>query len=367
MSVKLNHKIAIIEGDGIGVEVIHELRKLILLLQKEHITNFEVEFLPYSADFYLKTGQTITSEKLLQLKEDYNAIFLGALGDPRIADNKHADDILLGMRFVLDLFVNYRPIKLYNIDYCPLKNIEKEDQIDIAIFRENTQDCYRGIGGILDKDTKKEVVIENSVHTYLGVERILRCAFEYADKNNITSVVMSDKSNAMKNSGHLWQKLFKEIGIEYPKIEKKHFYIDALCMEIIRDPAQFKVIVTSNMFGDIISDLASQLHGGIGLSASCNYNPEHTNFYGLFEPVHGSAPNIAGKNIANPFGAILSFVLFLRRIDENDIAEKIEKTIKKLLLKKEVTIDLGGNLKTTEVGDLLCKYLKDSIHGNDIS
>ena len=225
---------------------------------------------------------------------------MGALGDPRVPDNRHARDILLGSRFELDLYINYRPVRLLDDRLCPLKDRTRRD-INFVVFRENTEGAYASVGGRFKAGTDDEVALQEEVNTFKGVNRIVRHAFEYATRNGLTKVCMADKSNAMPQGHALWQRVFKQVASEYPSIKATHLYIDALAMFLIKDPGQFEVIVTNNLFGDIITDIGGALQGGLGMAASGNIHPGRTS---LFEPVHGSAPPLAGKNVANPMGAI---------------------------------------------------------------
>lgn len=350
-------KIATIGGDGIGPEVIQESVKILAAICKKYDIKYEVDAYPYSADYYLSTGISIHKEVFAEWRKKYTAILFGAVGDKRVESNKHAKEILLGLRFNLDLFVNYRPIKLLNKKYCPLKGISEKD-IDFVIFRENTEDLYTGTGGNFKKGTIDEIALENSIHTRKGIERIVRYAFEYAKNNGYKSVLMSDKGNVMKFSGDLWNRVFQEVGKEYPEIEKRHMLIDALHMEIIRDPSQFEVIVTSNVFGDILTDMCAQLQGGMGLSPSANLNPENKILKGLYEPIHGSAPDIAGKEVANPIASILSLALLLEDHNYKEQSKVIKEGIKYLLQENIVTQDLGGSYTTSEVGNHLVAFIE---------
>ncbi len=308
----------------------------------------------YGAERYIKTGISIPEEQFDEFRSGYDAIFVGALGDPRIPDMSHAKDILLGLRFKLDLYVNYRPIKLIDEKLCPLKNKKPED-VNFVVFRENTEGMYVGLGGIFKKNTPDEIAIQESLNTRKGVERIIRYAFEYARKNNLSKVTMSDKSNAQRFEGDLWQRTFNEIGEEYPDIEKQHLYVDALVMQMVKRPEQFEVIVTCNMFGDIVTDLGGQLQGGLGIAASGNINPGKVS---MFEPVHGSAPKYMGKNIANPVAAISSAQLMLEYLGFYEAASYIEKAVVNSIKKDMTTRDLGGKLGTKEVGDFICEEIK---------
>lgn len=354
------HKIAVIAGDGVGPEVMRETLKVAGVLAQKYKLPLEFQQFPYGADYYLDKGITIPQPIFHEWPKKYRGILLGALGDPRVTSNVHAEDILMGLRFKLDLYVNFRPVTLINKKYCPLKQVTDEKQVDFVVFRENTEDIYVGAGGSLKGNTRDEVAIENSIHTYKGVERILRAAFAYARDTGGPSVVMGHKSNAMKHAGRLWHRLFTAIGEEFPAIEKRTMYIDALCMDVIRNPSNYSVIVTSNMFGDILTDVAAQVQGGMGLAASVNYNAADKKFFGLFEPVHGSAPDIAGKNIANPMASILSYHLMLQRLGFHREAQAVYRAVSEALEQGKVTADLGGKLSTSRVGDFICGKIEEA-------
>src|SRR5262249_50754016 len=279
-------------------------------------------------------------------------ILVGAFGDPRVPSNIHAKEILLGMRFQMDLYANVRPVRVLDASLCPLKGVEPKD-VDFVVVRENTEGVYGDLGGVFKKDTGDEIAVQEDVNTRKGVERIIRYAFEYCERNpkqdgsSRRRVLMCDKSNAMTHAGGLWQRVFKEVSGEYPQITAEHMYVDALCMQMVRDPRQFDVIVTNNMFGDIITDLAAGLQGGLGMAVSGNIHPGKTS---MFEPVHGSAPPIAGKNIANPFGAILTSAMMLRHLGFDNPADRIEAAVLEAVHQKKTTQDIGGSLGTREAG-----------------
>ena len=347
------HKIAIIPGDGIGVDVTQEAVHVLELLKDRRSLGLEFVHFDFGAEKYLSTGISLPKEQLEDFRNNYAAIFLGALGDPRIPDMSHARDILFGMRFGLDQYVNFRPVKLFHEKLCPLKGKTEKD-IQFVVFRENTEGLYVGTGGFFKKGTKDEVAIQESVNTYKGVERIIRYAFEYAKAHGHTKVTMSDKNNALRFEGDLWQRVFKQVGDEYPEVEKEHWFIDALTMQMIKKPEQFQVIVTNNMFGDIITDIGAQLQGGLGMAASGNINPSGVC---MFEPVHGSAPKYAGKNVANPFGAILTVGLMLEHLGFRRENELIEQVVIQAIRENKTTQDLGGSLGTRETGEYICKRL----------
>jgi 3-isopropylmalate dehydrogenase len=265
-------RIAVIPGDGIGVDVTAEAVKVIHAVSDVFGRRFDLETLPWGANHYLQTGVTIPPNGYAMLRDDFDAVYIGALGDPRVPDNRHARDILLGTRFELDLYVNYRPVKLLHERLCPLKNRSPAD-VNFVVFRENTEGLYVGIGGRFKAGTDDEVAIQEEINTYKGVHRIVKHAFEYAKTNDLRRVCMADKSNAMTDGHALWQRVFKEQAAQYPEIEARHLYIDALALLMVQDPAQFDVIVTNNLFGDIITDLGAALQGGLGLAASGNLHP----------------------------------------------------------------------------------------------
>lgn len=342
-------KIAVVPGDGIGHEVIAEGVRVL-----EHLApNLSFEWFDLGAERYLRDGATLPEDVFQRWKDEFSAIYLGALGDPRVPSNVHAKDILLGSRFRLDLFINFRPIRLLDARRCPLKDRNPED-VNMVVFRENTEDLYTGMGGTFKKGTPDEVAQEVAIATRKGVERIIRAAFAYARTHNLKRVCMSDKSNAMRNTGGLWQRVFAEVREEYPEIESSHLYVDVLAMELVRCPDRFDVIVTSNLFGDIITDLGAILQGGIGLAGSGNIHPGKLS---LFEPVHGSAPDIVGKGIANPMAAILSAGMMLNFLGHPDLENRIQKAVQSCLLADLVTPELGGTLRTSEVTDAVLSRL----------
>src|SRR6516162_5580483 len=300
-------RIAVIPGDGIGKEITPEAIKVIRAATSKRSRPLEFVEFDWGADKYLREKVTLPEGAVETLRDEFDAILFGALGDPRVPSNQHAADILLGLRFKLDLYVNARPVELLHERLTPLRDRGEKD-VRFMVFRENTEGLYVGVGGFFKKGTPDEIAVQEDVNSRKGVERIIRHAFEYARKSGLKRVCMSDKSNAMNFAHDLWQRVFKLIRLEYPDIESRHLYIDTLAMEIVRDPRQFDVIVTCNLFGDIISDLGAQLAGGLGLAPSGNIHPGQTS---LFEPVHGSAPNIAGKGIANPLGAVLTSAMML--------------------------------------------------------
>ena len=342
------HSVAVVSGDGIGREVIPQALDVL-----RAIGGCTLEELPWGADYYLKTGVTIPRGGYDTLRS-FDAILIGALGDPRVPDNRHARDILLGTRFELDLYVNYRPVRLLDDRLCPLKNRTRRD-VDFVVFRENTEGLYVGAGGRMRPDTEDEIAIQEEVNTYRGVHRIVEYAFEFAKARGLTKVCMADKSNAMTHGHALWQRVFKGLAPRYPDIQATHLYIDALAMLLVQSPDQFQVIVTNNLFGDIVTDIGGALQGGLGMAASGNIHPGRTS---MFEPVHGSAPPLAGRDIANPMGAILSAALMLETLGRADDARRIERAVEEAVHAGETTRDIGGSLGTREAGAAVVKRLR---------
>ena len=353
-SVSPTKRIAVIPGDGIGKEVIPQAVKVV------EAAGAAVELTPFDwgADRYLADKVTVPPDGFATLARDFDAILVGAFGDPRVPSNIHAREILLGMRSRMDLYANVRPVRLLDASLCPLKGIEPRD-LDFVVIRENTEGVYGDLGGVFKQGTPDEVAIQEDINTRKGVERIIRYAFEYCATNHKMDgsprrrVLMCDKSNAMTHAGGLWQRVFKEVAAEHPQIETQHMYVDALCMQMVCDPRGFDVIVTNNMFGDIITDLAAGLQGGLGMAASGNLHPGKTSLghIAMFEPVHGSAPSIAGKNIANPFGAMLSAAMMLAHLGMTGEAQKIEAAALEAVRQKKTTADIGGTLGTRETGE----------------
>jgi len=348
-------RIAIIPGDGIGVDVTAEAVKVLRTIEELRDLGLELVEYDLGAERYLKTGETLPPETLQELREKYQAIFLGALGDPRVPDMAHAKDILLGLRFKLDLYANYRPIKLLHPGLCPLKDKTEKD-VDFTVFRENTEGLYVGMGGFFKEGTEDEVAIQEDINTRKGVERIIRHAFEFAKARGLGRVTMSDKSNVLRFGHDLWMRVFEEVGSEYTDVERQHLYVDVLTMQMVKRPEQFEVIVTCNMFGDIVTDLGAQIQGGMGLAASGNIHPGRVS---MFEPVHGSAPKYAGKDIANPMAAILTVQLMLEHLGFPAEAAAVEEAVRCAVVEGCTTRDLGGGLGTRAVGDYICKSLSE--------
>ncbi|HKA58148.1 MAG TPA: isocitrate/isopropylmalate family dehydrogenase [Gemmatimonadales bacterium] len=347
--------IAVIAGDGIGPEVIEAAIPILDRAARQHSFALRWERLPYSADHYLRTKETLPDSAFEHLRDDFDAILLGALGDPRVPGNEHARDVLLGLRFRLDLYVNFRPVTLLHPDLTPLRRNSPTVQpsngptIDFVIFRENTEGQYRGRGRVSGDEH-----IAEEVNTGKGVERIVRAAFEWAKQHGKTRVTMSDKSNAIPTH-RIWQETFKAVASEYRGIESEHRYVDTLALELVREPTRFQVIVTNNLYGDILSDLGAGLVGGLGVAASANLHPGHPG--GLFEPVHGSAPPLAGKGVANPVAAVLTGALLVEHLGHAEAARDLERAVTQALANGARTPDLGGTATTREVADAIAAAL----------
>ncbi len=338
-------------GDGTGKDVTAEAVKVLEAAAETWDLPLELVHLDWDADRYLATGETLPPGALEDFRVNYAAVFIGAYGDPRVPDMKHAADILLGIRFGLDLFINLRPVKLYDVRLCPLKERTEKD-VDFVVFRENTEGAYVNIGGNFKRGTPDEVAVQEEVHTYKGVERIIRAAFDYAVAQGRREVLMADKSNVMRYGHDLWQRVFAEVSARYPQIQSRHMFVDALTMQMVRHPESLDVIVTNNMFGDIVTDLGAALQGGLGVAASANLHPGQTS---MFEPVHGSAPKYAGTGKANPVGAILSATLMLDYLGHAAAARAVDEAVARALREGRTTPDLGGTMTTSQVGDLLAR------------
>ncbi|HEY6461443.1 MAG TPA: isocitrate/isopropylmalate family dehydrogenase, partial [Polyangiaceae bacterium] len=315
--------------------------------------------LDLGADRYLKDGTTYPAEVRARITSEASAVLLGALGDPRVPGLEHARDILFGLRFGLDLYANVRPVKALADRLVPLKDRAAKD-VDMVIFRENTEGIYVGMGGQFKRGTRDEVAINEDLNTRKGVERLVRAGFEYAKAHGKKRVHMADKSNAMKHAHELWYRVFFEVAKEYPGIEAKHVYVDAMCLFMVQDPAQFEVVVTCNLFGDIVTDLGAALQGGLGMAASANVHPlvpgccdavHGAGRVALFEPVHGSAPPLAGKDVANPLASVLTVGMMLAHLGWPDEESRLERIVARAVAEKKCTRDVGGELGTKAVGD----------------
>lgn len=337
-------RVAVIPGDGIGLEVMREAVRVLEAVESRFSPGCELVHWDLGADRFLRDGITITDEEFASLSNDHDAILLGALGDPRVPGNQHARDILLGLRFRLDLYVNYRPAVLLDPALSPLK---APGDIRLDIFRENTEGVYVNLGGTFKEGTDRETAIQEDLNTFTGVERICRAAFEHAVKRGRSRVTLVDKANAMPAAGRLWRRVFARVASDFPGIDTDAMYVDAMAMDLVRRPTRYEVIVTGNLFGDILSDLAAELVGGLGAAASANVHPGR---HALFEPVHGSAPDIAGQGVANPLGAIASAALMLDHLGHAEAAQAVEEAVVAAVDGGVRTADMGGERSTEQVG-----------------
>ena len=347
-------RIALIPGDGIGVEVVREARRVLEFVREAEGVNFELVEWDLGADRFLRDEITITDDEFVSLDQDHDAVLLGALGDPRVPSNQHAKDILLGMRFKLDLYVNFRPCVLISPELSPLKTVSA---LRLEIFRENTEGEYTGMGGVARKNTPAEVAIEENLATRHGVERIIRAAFQFADSRGRDRVSLVDKANVMRYVGDLWRRTFADVASEYPGIEADAMYVDAMAMDLVRRPERYQVLVMSNLFGDVISDLAAEITGGLGMAPSANIHPGRNV---LFEPVHGSAPDIAGQGKANPIGAIRCVALMMDHFGYYAAGDSIEAAVVSAYRMGQVTPDLGGDFTTTETATAIIEHIRDA-------
>ncbi|PIU82999.1 MAG: 3-isopropylmalate dehydrogenase [Elusimicrobia bacterium CG06_land_8_20_14_3_00_38_11] len=345
------YKIGVMPGDGVGPEIIREGLKVLEVACKKTGVKYELVHYDFGGERYLKTGEILPDSALAEFRK-LDAIYLGAVGHPDVQAGILEKGLLLRTRFELDQYINLRPVILYPGVYTPLKNKEPKD-INFVVVRENTEGAYCGIGGVFKKDTKDEVATQLDVNTYKGVERCIRYAFELTKKRNVKKKLMLvDKANVLTYSGDLWQRVFYKMGEQYPDIKKEHAFVDATCMWFVKNPDWFDVVVTNNIFGDIITDLAAVIQGGLGVAAGGNINPEGVS---MFEPIHGSAPKYAGKNVINPIATIAAAAMMMDVLGETKTAQVIENSIKNILSSNKIkSMDAGKmGFSTSEVGDLI--------------
>jgi 3-isopropylmalate dehydrogenase len=348
------YKIAVIPGDGTGPEVVREGLKVLAAAGKKFGFTYETKEFDFTGQRYLKTGKLVDDQDVAALKT-FNAIYLGAVGDPDVKPGIIETGVLLKLRFALDQYINLRPVKLYNAAYCPLKDKKPED-IDFVVVRENSEGLYKGMGEFRDKDTAKEVAIQISYNTRAGVERCLRYAFEFTRKRNKRKqLTLCGKTNVLTYAWDLWQRTFNELAKEYPDVKTDYAHVDATTMWFVKNPEWFDVIVTDNMFGDIITDLGAMIQGGMGIAAGGNINP---NGVSMFEPIGGSAPKYTGKNVINPLAAICAAGMMLDTLGESKAAKAIEDAVIKLVQSTLKSLAAGKmGYSTSEVGDLVVKNL----------
>ena len=348
------YKVAVIPGDGTGPEVVTEGLKALNAVSRKCVKKFQFKEFRVGGEYYMETGNLLTEEVLEELKK-MNAIFLGAIGHPGIKPGILEREILLRLRFELDLYINLRPVTLFPGVETPLKNKGPRD-IDFVVVRENTEGIYAGGGGFFKKGSPHEVAIQESINTRRGVERCIRYAFEYCKKRNKEKhLTLCAKTNVLIYESDLWYRVFEEVHKDYPDVETDYQHVDALCMWMIKNPEQFDVIVTNNIFGDIITDIGAVLQGGLGIAAGANINPEGI---AMFEPIGGSAPKYAGKNMINPLAAISAAQMMLDHLGEYEAAGSLLEAIKRVLRNDIKNMDAGKmGFSTSEVGDLVAGYL----------
>ncbi len=373
--------VAILPGDGVGPEVIAQARRVLQYYRDARGVPLELWELDLGADRYLKDKTTFPREIADRIASEASAVLLGAMGDPRVPDLGYARDILFGLRFGLDLYANVRPIKALSDRLVPLVGPSGARRpardVDFVVFRENTEGIYVNVGGQFKRGTPDEIAINEDINTRKGVERLIVAGFEYASKHGKTVVHMADKSNAMQHAHELWYRAFFEVARRYPGIAPKHMYVDAMCMHMVVDPSQFQVIVTCNLFGDILTDLGAALQGGMGMAASANVHasaspltagaghlgdtpkpPGAPTRVAMFEPVHGSAPPLAGKDLANPLASVLSVGMLLGHLGVDGAEAELEGLVARAIAEKQCTPDVGGSLGTRAVGDWVMAQLQ---------
>ncbi len=348
------YKIAVIPGDGTGPEVVREGLKVLEAASRKFKFKYETKEFDFSGKRYLVTGKLVDDQDVAELKK-YSAIYLGAVGDPNVLPGIIETGVLLKLRFALDQYINLRPVKLYNSNYCPLKNKQPED-IDFVVVRENSEGLYKGMGEFQKKGTKEEVAIQISYNTRKGVERCIRYAFEFTRKRDKKKkLTLCGKTNVLTYAWDLWQRTFNEVVKDYPDIATDYAHVDATTMWFVKNPEWFDVIVTDNMFGDIITDLGAMIQGGMGIAAGANINPEGVS---MFEPIGGSAPKYTGKNVINPLAAICAVGMLLENLGEARAGKAIEDAVIKVANQKLTSLAAGKmGYSTTEVGDLVVENL----------
>ena len=353
----MTHKVAVIAGDGIGPEVLREgVKVLNAVAELDGGFQFEFTHFPWGCEYYLKHGRMMAEDGIERLSK-FDAIFLGAAGDPRVPDHISLWDLLLVIRKKFDQYINLRPVKLLQGAPCPLKDVPRED-IDMLFVRENSEGEYAGSGSWLYPNTPNEVVIQNGVFSRHGCERVIRYAFELARAQGKTLTSVS-KGNALNYSMVFWDQIFAQVSKEYPDVETRTLLVDAAAMFMVKEPQRFQIVVTSNLFGDILTDLGAAISGGMGLAAGANLNPERK-FPSMFEPIHGSAPELAGLNISNPLATVWSASQMLDFFGHEDWGKRLLEAIERLLSEgKVLTPDLGGNSSTYEVGNEIVRLLKE--------
>ncbi len=349
------YKIATIPGDGTGPEQVREGLKAIEAVSQIYGFNWETEHYDLGGSYYRRTGEVLPASVLGELKQ-FDAIYLGSIGDPQVKPGILEKGLLLKLRFELDLYINLRPVKLYPGVYTPIKDKGPED-IDMIVVRENTEGLYSGSGGFLRRGTPDEVATQESINTRKGVERCIRFAYDYTERlRSRKKLTLCGKTNVLTYAFDLWERVFYEIGTEYPHVEKDYAHVDAICMWLLKNPEWFDVIVTDNMFGDIITDLGAMVQGGMGIAAGGNIHPGKTS---MFEPIGGSAPKYAHKNIINPLASICAAAMMLEFLGEAKAANSIEEAVSNVCKNYLKSLNAGQmGYSTSEVGDLVASLCK---------
>ena len=348
------YKIAVIPGDGTGPEVVIEGLKVLEAVSAKHDFKCETVNYDFGGERYLKTKEVLPPSAIGELSS-FDAIYLGAIGHPKVKPGILEKGILLALRFALEQYINLRPVRLYDSRFCPLKD-KTPDQVDFVVVRENTEGLYKGMGEFKDKGSSSEIATQISYNTRKGVERCLRYAFEYTRKRNKKkTLTLCGKTNVLTYAFDLWERTFYEVAKDYPDIKTDYAHVDATCMWMVKNPEWFDVIVTDNMFGDIITDLGAMVQGGMGIAAGGNINPEGVS---MFEPIGGSAPKYTGKNVINPMAAICALSMMLNQLGEEQAAKAVENSVIKVVRENLKTLGAGKmGYSTTEVGDLVVKNL----------
>ncbi len=350
------YKIAVIPGDGTGPEVIDEGLKVLNAVSEKKGIQFEFKHYDFGGERYLKTGETLPDSAINELKK-FDSIYLGAIGNPKVAPGILEKGILLNLRFALDLYINLRPVKLYPNVWTPIKDKTPED-IDFVIVRENTEGLYIGTGGFFKKGTEDEIAVQEMISTRKGVERAIRYAFEYTQKRNKKkNLTLCGKTNVLTYSLNLWERTFNEVAKDYPDVKTDYAHVDATTMWMVKNPEWFDVIVTTNLFGDIITDLGAMIQGGMGVAAGGNLNPDKK--IGMFEPIGGSAPKYTGQNVINPVAAIMAGQMMLDFLGEHESAVLIEEAAMDTISKMKSMSAGKMGMTTTEVGDSIADYIKN--------
>lgn len=346
-------KVAVVRGDGIANEVMPEAEETLLVAAEAASFPVELTHFDWGSERYLREGRGAPEDGVQMIRENFDALFQGAIGDPRIPGSIVQEQVIMDTRNGLDAYANVRPCRLYHEDLTPLKN-HKKGEIDHVIFRENTEGLYANVGGIFKRGTPDEVALQEEVHTYKGVERVIRAAFTFAERHGRRKVTVADKAGGLRFAGPVWRRAWDEVKADFPGVETNAMHVDAVAMELIRHPGDFDIVVTENMFGDILSDITSALVGGVGLAPSANLNMEGVS---MFEPVHGTAPDIYGKGISNPVAATLTAALLLDHLGCSEGAAAIRRAVEGALEAGERTGDIGGSLTTRQCGEAIRKRL----------